>query len=131
MKLTDAVDLSRDEWNNLIDQYIFVDEHRKILKRRLLDGLTYNQLAEEFNFSVPHIKSIIYKSQDKLFRHIKLSSYLFTILLPSEKHPFAYSAGGCFSFTIKSENTGRNVYQNLAAKTPAFRHGDTAALKEY
>ena len=22
-------------------------------------------------------------------------------------------------------------YQNLAAKTPAFRHGDTAALKEY
>ena len=53
MKLTDAVDLSRDEWNNLIDQYIFVDEHRKILKRRLLDGLTYNQLAEEFNFSVP------------------------------------------------------------------------------
>ena len=71
MKLTDAVDLSRDEWNNLIDQYIFVDEHRKILKRRLLDGLTYNQLAEEFNFSVPNIKSIIYKSQDKLFRHIK------------------------------------------------------------
>ena len=58
MKLTDAVDLSRDEWNNLIDQYIFVDEHRKILKRRLLDGLTYNQLAEEFNFSVPHIKSL-------------------------------------------------------------------------
>ena len=80
MKLTDAVDLRRDEWNNLIDQYIFVDEHRK-------------------------------------------SSYLFTILLPSEKHPFAYSAGGCFSVTIKSENTGRNVYQNLAAKTPAFRHG--------
>ena len=71
MKLTDAVDLSRDEWNNLIDQYIFVDEHRKILKRRLLDGLTYNQLSEEFNFSVPHIKSIIYKSQDKLFRNIK------------------------------------------------------------
>ena len=55
MKLTDAVDLSLDEWNNLIDQYIFVDEHRKILKRRLLDGLTYNQLAEEFNFIVPHI----------------------------------------------------------------------------
>lgn len=23
------------------------------------------------------------------------------------------------------------TYQNLAAKTPAFRHGDTAALKEY
>ena len=23
------------------------------------------------------------------------------------------------------------LYQNLAAKAPAFRHGDTAALKEY
>ena len=25
----------------------------------------------------------------------------------------------------------RTLYQVLAAKTPAFRHGDTAALKEY
>ena len=25
----------------------------------------------------------------------------------------------------------KQYYQNLAAKTPAFRHGDTAALKEY
>ena len=27
--------------------------------------------------------------------------------------------------------TAEDFYQNLAAKTPAFRHGDTAALKEY
>ena len=31
----------------------------------------------------------------------------------------------------KPPSGGIFYYQNLAAKTPAFRHGDTAALKEY
>ena len=70
MKLTEIADLNREEWCDLIDQYIFNEMHRKILKRRLLDGITYNQLAEEFNYSVPQIKTIIYKAQDRLFRHL-------------------------------------------------------------
>lgn len=70
MKLTEIADLNREEWSELIDQYIFNEVHRKILKRRLLDGITYNQLAEEFNYSVPQIKTIIYRSQDRLFRHL-------------------------------------------------------------
>ena len=31
----------------------------------------------------------------------------------------------------KPPSGGIFYYQNLAAKTPAFRHGDTADLKEY
>lgn len=63
-------DLCRNEWEYLIDQYIFNELYRSILKRRLLDGITYERLAEEFDMSTRQIKNIIYKSQEKLFKHI-------------------------------------------------------------
>lgn len=63
-------DLSRKDWENLIDQYIFNEGYRHILKRRLLDGITYERLAEEFDLSTKQVKNIVYKSQEKLFKHI-------------------------------------------------------------
>ena len=63
-------ELSRHEWSDLIDDWIFNERDRAILKRRLLDGITYERLAEEFDLSVRHIKNIVYKSQERLFRHI-------------------------------------------------------------
>lgn len=67
----DKYDLSRDEWSDLIDQWIFNERDRKILKRRLLDGICFEPLAEEFDLSTQRVKAIVYKAQDKLFRHIK------------------------------------------------------------
>lgn len=63
-------DLSRSEWENLIDQFIFSELHRKILKRRLLDGICFEPLAEEFDLSVRQVKNIVRKSQDRLFNKI-------------------------------------------------------------
>lgn len=40
------------------------------MKRRLLDGLTYERLAEEFDLSDAQIKRIIYKNMDKLVPHL-------------------------------------------------------------
>ena len=40
------------------------------MRRRLLDGVVYDQLAEEFDLSVRQVKNIVYKGQDKVFRHI-------------------------------------------------------------
>lgn len=54
----------------LIDEYIHNERNRKILKRRLIDGICYEPLAEEFDLSVRRVKSIIYKNQDVLFRHV-------------------------------------------------------------
>ena len=51
MKKINTIDLSRTEWENLIDEWIFNERDRAILKRRLLDGLTFEQLASEFNYS--------------------------------------------------------------------------------
>jgi len=59
---------SRDDIEYLIDQYIHNERNRAILKRRLLDGICYEPLAEEFDLSDRQVKNIVYKCQEKLFR---------------------------------------------------------------
>jgi len=54
----------------MIDEWIHNERDRSILKRRLLDGICFEPLAEEFDLSVRQVKNIVYKAQDKLFRHM-------------------------------------------------------------
>lgn len=63
-------ELPRSTWEKLIEEWILHERNREILKRRLLDGITYDCLADEFDMSVRQIKQIVYKSEDILFRHI-------------------------------------------------------------
>ena len=70
MAKIDTYNLDRYQWENLIDRWIFNERDRAILKRRLLDGICFEPLAEEFNLSVQQTKSIVYKAQNKLFRRI-------------------------------------------------------------
>jgi len=68
-----VTELSRTELEHLIDEWIIgrnAERDRQILKRRLLDGVTYDRLAEEFDLSVRQLKNIIYRSEDRLFSHI-------------------------------------------------------------
>ena len=62
--------LSRSQIEFLIDEWILNEKHRAVLKRRLLDGITYEELSEEFHFSVRQIKNIVYRSENKLYNHI-------------------------------------------------------------
>ena len=71
MKVPNDIDLSRTEWEHLIDEWIFSERDRVIIKRRLLDGLTFEQLANEFNYSTQNIQRIIYKGTSRLFKKIK------------------------------------------------------------
>ena len=57
---TEAIELIRDRIHSSRD--------RKILRDRLVHGLTYEQLAETHNLSVSQVKRIVYKGQDILFR---------------------------------------------------------------
>ena len=66
----ESYDLSRSEWENLIDEYIFKERDRAILKRRLLDGVCFEPLAEEFDLSVQQTKTIVYRATEKLIKHI-------------------------------------------------------------
>lgn len=68
--------LSRSEIEFLVDEWIVgknAERNRKILKRRLLDGVKYEALAEEFDLSVRQTKNIIYKAEEKLFKVIQKS----------------------------------------------------------
>ena len=70
MSKIDTYNLDRYQWENLIDRWIFNERDREILKRRLLDGICFEPLAEEFNLSVQQTKTIVYKAQNKLFSRI-------------------------------------------------------------
>ena len=63
-------DYSRTEITETVTEWILNERDREVILRRLLDGITYERLAEEFDMSVAQIKRIVYKSQEKVFRHL-------------------------------------------------------------
>jgi len=65
-------DISYSELEHLINEWILNKRDRDVLKRRLLDGITYESLAFEFDLSVRHIKTIVYKSEDKLLNKLNM-----------------------------------------------------------
>lgn len=67
-------DLSASEVCRLIDEWIIGrngERNRKILKRRLIDGVYFEPLAEEFDMSTRQIKNIVYRGEAKIFRRYK------------------------------------------------------------
>lgn len=68
--MVDRYDLCRDDWEKLIEQWIFNERDRAVIQRRLLDGITFERLSEEFDLSVRQIQKIVYKAQEKLLKHI-------------------------------------------------------------
>ena len=63
-------DYTNSQIERLIDEYIHSDRDRRILKRRLIDGICYEPLAEEFDMSDRQIKRVVYKLQEQLFKHL-------------------------------------------------------------
>jgi hypothetical protein len=67
-------DLSRSQWEHLIDEYIIGNKayrDREILKESLLDGRPYEWIAEKHGMSARQVARIIPKLEEKLFRKIK------------------------------------------------------------
>jgi hypothetical protein len=56
--------------SGIIDEYIHSERDRKLLKRRLIDGITYERIAEEFELSVRQVKTIVYRSEQTLIAHV-------------------------------------------------------------
>lgn len=54
----------------LIDEMIHSERDRAILKRRLIDGICFEPLAEEFDLSVVQVRRIVYKGQEKLMPYL-------------------------------------------------------------
>lgn len=62
--------VSRSELERLIDEWILSERNRKMMKRRYLDGICYEPLAEEFDLSVRQTKRIIAEGYTVLMAHI-------------------------------------------------------------
>lgn len=65
-------DLSKRQVLDLIDAYIFNERNRQIVSRRLLDGVNYEDLAEEYSLSVNQVKTVCYKAIEKISAHIRI-----------------------------------------------------------
>lgn len=69
-------DLSRTEIEFAIDEWIIgknAERDRKVLRRRLIDGVTFERLAEEQELSISQVKRIIWKNAEIIFRHLKMN----------------------------------------------------------
>ena len=69
--MPNEIDISRSEWEMYIDEWIFDETHREMLKINLLDGRTYEQIAEQFDCSRDKVARLIPRLQNRLFKKIK------------------------------------------------------------
>lgn len=51
----------------VIEEYIHSERDRSILKRRMIDGLTYDELSLEFNLCERQLKKIVYKYKNMIY----------------------------------------------------------------
>lgn len=63
-------DMDNYEIADAIDRYVRGERARQILKRRLLDEICYEPLAEEFDISVSQLKRILSKAKEQLYKNI-------------------------------------------------------------
>ena len=55
------------ELTEIIEQRVFSERDRRILKRRWIDDISYDDLAEEFYLSVERLKKIVKQHKEALF----------------------------------------------------------------
>lgn len=58
----------------IIGEYIHNERDREIMCRRLIDGITYERLAEEYELSVSQVKRIIARDSDIIFSNYEKMS---------------------------------------------------------
>lgn len=66
-------DIGRTGLQTTIDEWIIGDHaerDRAILSRRLLDGVKFEKLSEEFDLSVRYIKTIVYRCEAIISAHL-------------------------------------------------------------
>ena len=63
--------VSNSQIRTIIDEYIHSERDRALLKRRFIDGICYEPLAEEFDLSVIQVQRIVYRLTSILYKHLR------------------------------------------------------------
>lgn len=64
------MEYTNSQIKNLIMEHLHSSRDRAILYERLVNGLTFEALGEKFQLSDRQVKTIVYKAEKILFRHI-------------------------------------------------------------
>ena len=64
------MEYTNSQIRELIMEYIHSAVDRKMVYRRLVDGLTFEKISEEFQLDVKTVRKRIHKCENELFRHI-------------------------------------------------------------
>ena len=64
------MEFKNSQIRELIAEHIHSERDRAILSDRLIDGMTLEKIAEKHDMSDRQIRRIVYKLQEKLFRHL-------------------------------------------------------------
>ena len=65
------MEYTNSQIREIIGEHIHSERDRRILERRLIDGITFGRLAEETDLSVSQVKRIIWKNSEIRFSHLK------------------------------------------------------------
>ena len=66
-------DISRTEYEFTIDEWVVgknAERDRAVIRRRMIDGITFEKLAEEKELSVSQVKRIVWKWSEIISRHL-------------------------------------------------------------
>ena len=70
MNIVEDSNLDRYEWESLIDRWIFDEKDRIILKRKFLDNIALEKIAEEIELSVIQTNRRFKKAKMQLFKRL-------------------------------------------------------------
>lgn len=68
-------DVTRSQLNSIIDECIIgfkAERNRAIMKDRLCNGKTFEELSEIYDMSVNQIKNIVYRELDIITRYLEI-----------------------------------------------------------
>lgn len=64
------MEYTNSQIRELIAEHIHSERDRRLLERRLIDGVVFEKLGEEFAMSDRQVRRIVYKLQEQLFKHL-------------------------------------------------------------
>jgi len=64
------MDYTNSQAREAIAEHIHSERDRRLLERRLIDGVVIEKLAEEFELSPRQVRNILRKNEDILFRKL-------------------------------------------------------------
>lgn len=63
-------DISNDDIDRVITLWVKGERNREIMRDRLINTMTYEKIAEKYELSVRYVKTLIYRQEEVIFKHI-------------------------------------------------------------